>query len=167
MRLNQTCPHLTWGFQCQGAAAVHVLPLTLSPATPPLVLFPSLSFIYLLAVVRDSKSTNTGLFWYPSSLVSGEHLIPLLFQLCCVCFGLYPGMLLPPALEKGLRFHCWCWGPQGLAARVTQEGSREREEWRVERENIVWGGALLFLNSQSSAHVTDGCHQQRVLGKER
>lgn len=44
---------------------------------------------------------------------------------------------------------------------------QQGEEWQVEGKNIVWGGALLFLNSHSSAHVTDGCHQQRVLGKER
>lgn len=59
---------------------------------------------------------------------------------------------------KGLKFPAGV-GARVLAGRVTQECSRERGV-AVQRKNIVWGGALLFLNSHSSAHVTDGCHQQ-------
>lgn len=74
-------------------------------------------------------------------------------------------MLLPPTLEEGLKFTAGA-GAQRFGSQ-SYTRMQQGEEWQVEGKNIVWGGALLFLNSHNSAHVTDGCHQQWVLGKER
>lgn len=60
----------------------HPLTCCFYPGTVSLL---KLSFIFsmLWLSITDCKSenTNAGLFKYPSSLVSGEHLIPLLLQL--------------------------------------------------------------------------------------
>lgn len=132
------------------------------------VQFPSLSLVSSsLWSVRDHKVTNTGLFQYQSSLVWREHCMPWLLQLQSRCMGFSQWCCCDITFWREAGIRSWCWRPKGLSARVTQElqQGREEEEWQTARQNIVWGGAFLFLNWHSSAHVTDGCHQKWGFGK--
>lgn len=128
---------------------------------------PCFIFSMLWLSITDCKNTNTGLFQLQILDYSSIHLVRsqgnALFP-CCYSFRVFVlgccNVLLWRGWNSSLVLEAQRFGSQSYAR--MQQG----EEWQVERKNIVWGGALLFLNSRSTAHVTDGCHQKWVLGKE-